>query len=279
MISAIIIVGISLKLAIILVLIRTSIGFSAMYQRLKHTFTLSQEETEVNYLASGLIQEYEARSVPLTSESVEETTLLEESDKATLSPSKVQSFFALMKHESDSKPSKACQRKPRKTLAPEPELLQEASHCSGIPQRRQSDWQVCSPVDVVSKSLPSDDKPTAPVSVRPVMDGWFQQNSQGLPADCSATLPANQSAPQLAPITSHIKPAKGRLRIRSKLAVKLEKKLDSLDYRVSRASACPRQEVLLQKLDKLIRNHAKKLAQTGRTELPVIFEDELVLSN
>ena len=150
MISAIIIIGISLKLAIILVLIRTSIGFSVMYQRLKQAICLSQSDPETNYLASGLIQEYEAGSMKFCSESVEETTLLEESEKAPATPSKAEGYFSLMKQKIDSKPSKTSDKRARKAqTAGRPS---EVTGCSSHFEQQQPRPQAGSPVDVGSKA-------------------------------------------------------------------------------------------------------------------------------
>ncbi len=276
MISAIIIIGISLKLAIILVLIRTSIGFSVMYQRLKQAICLSQSDPETNYLASGLIQEYEAGSMKFCSESVEETTLLEESEKAPATPSKAEGYFSLMKQKIDSKPSKTSDKRARKAqTAGRPS---EVTVCSSHFEQQQPRLQAGSPVDVGSKAslFPAID-PTAPVSAHRVSVGSLDPKRQT--ADQRPSSEGVQPAPHLAPtFTRPKKPAKGPSRIRSKLAVKLEKKLGSLEASVSLASTLPRQEVLLHKLDKLIRHHSKKLAQAGRTELPVISEEEHVLS-
>lgn len=278
MISAIIIVGISFKLAIILVLIRSSIGFSAMYQRLKKVIGVSQVEQDVNYLARGLILECEARSVQFASESVEETTLLEEPEKAEAAPTKVQSFFRLMKQKIDSSSPHASESKPRTAEAFEG--LLEHSQARGPLQQLLPDWQVCSPVDVVSKVSPPEDLPTVPASMLPALDSSLQRKHYaGLPGLRGASLSGVQRGIPLTPISHNKKPANGNPRIRSKLAVKLEKKLESLDSRVSLASTLPRREVLLQKLDRLIRNHSRKLAQKGKAALPVIVEDELAISN
>lgn len=278
MIAAIIIFGISFKLAIILVLIRSSIGFSAMYQRLKKVIGVSQTEQDVNYLARGLIQECEARSMQFASESVEETTLLEEPEKAEAAPTKVQSFFRLMKQKIDSSSPQASESKPR-TAEAFGGLL-ENSQARGS-QQPLPDWQVCSPVDVVSKVSPPEHLPTVPASMLPALDSSLQRKHYaGLPGLRGASLSGVQRAIPLTPISHNPKkPANGSPRIRSKLAVKLEKKLESLDSRVSLASTLPRREVLLQKLDRLIRNHSRKLAQKGKAALPVIVEDELAISN
>jgi hypothetical protein len=276
MISAIIIVGISLKLAVILVLIRTSIGFSTMYQRLKQSISFTQNHSEVNSLAAGLIQEFEDRTALFTSESVEETTLLEESEKPAASPKKSEGFFSLMKQKIDSK---ASDRRARKS--PAMGRPSEANQPWSLVRPASLGQQACSPVDVVSKTCPSEDVPTAPVSLHPALfSSLLMQHAAGLAGARRAARSDVQRVPQLTLIPDHSKkPAKGSSRIRSRLAVKLEKKLESLDARVSLASTLPRQEVLLHKLDKLARNHSKKQAQMGRTELPVVFEDERALSN
>ena len=276
MISAIIIVGISLKLAIILVLIRTSVGFSAMFQRLKQTLTFAPEEPEIGWLAAGLIRECEARAAQAASESVEETTLLEEAEQPAAAPKRLEGFFSLLKHKADSQSAgnQATRALPAhrlsKTQAPRAPLQPALPGLLASPQAR---------VAFKAPHNHSADFATAPVALlgslllRQVacMAGARCAGPADGPQDSRSTRTADRHKQQQQHHQQPQRPVPAHPR--SRLAVKLEKKLESLEARVSQASTQPRQEVLQHKLEKLSRCHSKRLAQSGRAELPVVHED------
>lgn len=271
MITEIIIVGVCLKVFIIAGLwVSTAGGFARAWQRVKDRCYFTEEKQTV-YLTRGTIDRYESKfrasfeqlDQKLAEE--EQSTPLDSDESSDCGLSYLRHFFTSLKKRINKKNKKTVQRKwNRKQKLP---LL--PSHNDPRPLEPESP-DSCSQDVSFALDSESENYPTVPFSNQDTKSDFlnvkqFIQISES----------ANRKKDELVKRTlgNHAKNAT-RPVPRSKLSLKLERKLSRLGLAISEAERVPKAHIISVKLDRLIRQHIRKSHSRGSTVLAEVPEED-----
>ena len=272
MIPAIILVGICIKLALIFVLITSSVGYKTLVERLKSKLGFS-EVKETVLLTRNLIEDYE-NAINAMKEIREEKSLKSESEEEEkeLSTLTVNSLLSIIRNNTSGK---SAQIKANKKSQANQTFEPNHSPPESVSNNRSGLSQEQSPVDIVPKTS-FDDCATAPISISPPFQSLvnikkFINQSTNSKANDEKT--QQKKLKDTSPVFGRKAPINVAPKPRSKLAVKLEKKLAFLESSIYLASIRSQREVLFLKIQRLNRSHRRRHAFLNSTVLQTIEEE------